>query len=77
MNDVDITFPFTPVIVVGTGRSGTNMLRDALCVLPGFDTWPCDEGNYIWRHGNRDCRPSRCADHAARLAGCRAWPIFW
>jgi hypothetical protein len=29
------------------------MLRDVLTTLPGFGTWPCDEINYIWRHGNR------------------------
>lgn len=40
------------VIIVGAGRSGTNMLRDVLCRLPGWGTWPCDEINYIWRHGN-------------------------
>jgi hypothetical protein len=28
------------------------MLRDALTKLPGAATWPCDEINYIWRHGN-------------------------
>jgi hypothetical protein len=28
------------------------MLRDALSALPGFTTWPCDEINYLWRHGN-------------------------
>lgn len=28
------------------------MLRDALTRLPGVATWPCDEINYIWRHGN-------------------------
>lgn len=28
------------------------MLRDLLCSMPGFATWPCDEINYIWRHGN-------------------------
>lgn len=43
-----------PVIIIGAGRSGTNMLRDLLCSLPQFVTWPCDEINYIWRHGNRD-----------------------
>jgi hypothetical protein len=42
-----------PVIVVGAGRSGTNLLRDIICGLPGYATWPCDEINYIWRHGNR------------------------
>ena len=40
------------VIIIGAGRSGTNMLRDVLCRLPGFGTWPCDEINPIWRHGN-------------------------
>ena len=29
------------------------MLRDLLAQLPEFSTWPCDEINYIWRHGNR------------------------
>ena len=42
-----------PVIIIGAGRSGTNMLRDLLAQLPQFSTWPCDEINYIWRHGNR------------------------
>ena len=43
-----------PVIIIGAGRSGTNALRDALCTLRQFQTWPCDEINYIWRHGNRE-----------------------
>jgi hypothetical protein len=43
-----------PLIIVGAGRSGTNALRDALCHMDAFHTWPCDEINYIWRHGNRD-----------------------
>lgn len=43
-----------PVVIIGAGRSGTNMLRDVLVQLPGVKTWPCDEINYIWRHGNRD-----------------------
>lgn len=43
---------FQPVVIIGAGRSGTNMLRDVLTQLPGFGTWPCDEINYIWRHGN-------------------------
>jgi len=41
-----------PVIIIGAPRSGTNMLRDALTELSGVGTWPCDEINYIWRHGN-------------------------
>jgi len=43
---------YKPVIIIGAPRSGTNMLRDLLCGLPGVGTWPCDEINYIWRHGN-------------------------
>lgn len=43
---------YTPVVIIGAPRSGTNMLRDFLVELPGVDTWPCDEINYIWRHGN-------------------------
>ena len=40
------------LIIVGAPRSGTNMLRDVLCEFNGVGTWPCDEINYIWRHGN-------------------------
>jgi len=40
------------LIIVGAPRSGTNMLRNILTALPGVDTWPCDEINYIWRHSN-------------------------
>lgn len=43
---------YKPVIIIGAPRSGTNMLRDVLTALPGVGTWPCDEINYIWRHGN-------------------------
>lgn len=43
---------YRPVIILGAGRSGTNMLRDVLCRLPDYGTWPCDEINYLWRHGN-------------------------
>ncbi|MGA7616384.1 MAG: sulfotransferase [Thermoanaerobaculia bacterium] len=41
-----------PIVIIGAGRSGTNILRDVLTGIPGFGTWPCDEINYIWRHGN-------------------------
>ena len=41
-----------PIIIIGAPRSGTNMLRDVLCNLDGVGSWPCDEINYIWRHGN-------------------------
>lgn len=40
-----------PVIIIGAPRSGTNMLRDALCSIDGFATWPCDEINPVWKHG--------------------------
>lgn len=43
---------YESVVIVGAPRSGTNMLRDMLIKLPGVGTWPCDEINYIWRHGN-------------------------
>ncbi|WP_404455394.1 sulfotransferase [Virgibacillus necropolis] len=43
---------YTPVIIIGAGRSGTNMLRDTLTKIDGVNTWPCDEINYIWRHYN-------------------------
>lgn len=43
---------FIPVVIIGAPRSGTNMLRDVLTALPDVGTWPCDEINYIWRHGN-------------------------
>ncbi|MFO7971893.1 MAG: sulfotransferase [Desulfobacterales bacterium] len=39
-------------IIIGAPRSGTNMMRDVLTSLSGVATWPCDEINYIWRHGN-------------------------
>ena len=42
-----------PIVIIGAGRSGTNMIRDALTRSRGLATWPCDEINYIWRYGNR------------------------
>jgi hypothetical protein len=54
-----------PIIIIGAGRSGTNILRDSICALEGFETWPCDEINYIWRHYNRDHNSDRfLADQA-------------
>jgi hypothetical protein len=41
------------VIIIGAARSGTNLLRDLLTSLDGFETWPCDELPFLWRHGNR------------------------
>lgn len=43
---------YRSLIIVGAPRSGTNMLRDVMTALDGVATWPCDEINYIWRHGN-------------------------
>jgi len=43
---------YRPLIIIGSPRSGTNMLRDVLVRLPQLGTWPCDEINYIWRHYN-------------------------
>jgi len=43
-----------PLIIIGAARSGTNMLRDLLSSLAPFATWPCDEIQYVWRHGNRE-----------------------
>lgn len=54
MPEAEGGFAFTPLVVLGAGRSGTNMLRDALVRLPGFATWSCDEINPIWRHHNLD-----------------------
>jgi len=48
----DKTLEFTPVVIVGAGRSGTNVLRDTLCRISSFGTWDCDEINPVWRHGN-------------------------
>jgi hypothetical protein len=41
------------LVIVGAPRSGTNALRDAICSIPGFVTFPCDEINYAWKHSNR------------------------
>lgn len=41
-----------PLIIIGAGRSGTNILRDTLTRIPGYATWDCDEINLVWRHGN-------------------------
>ncbi|MBN7797779.1 sulfotransferase family protein [Parahaliea mediterranea] len=50
MNKSDMQY--LPLVIIGAPRSGTNMLRDILCRMDGVATWPCDEINYIWRHGN-------------------------
>ncbi len=58
------------LIIIGAGRSGTNMLRDALTMVPGVGTWPCDEINYIWRHGNRGWATDELTAAHARPAVC-------
>lgn len=40
------------LIIIGAGRSGTNILRDTLTQIAGWETWDCDEINLIWRHKN-------------------------
>lgn len=54
------------VVIIGAPRSGTNMLRDVLTTLPGHTTWPCDEINLIWRHGNRDAHSDELEARHAR-----------
>ena len=46
------TFLFKPVIIIGAPRSGTNALRASLTQVSEFESWPCDEINGIWKHGN-------------------------
>ncbi len=50
----DVKMQCQPIIIIGAARSGTNMLRDMVSQASDCVTWPCDEINYIWRHGNRD-----------------------
>lgn len=58
------------VIIVGAPRSGTNMLRDVLTSAPGVSTWPCDEINFVWKHGNLDLDHDEIpAERAGRTAG--------
>ena len=45
---------YSKVVIIGAPRSGTNMLRNMLVKLEGVETWPCDEINYIWKHGNKN-----------------------
>lgn len=45
------TNPYQPVVIIGAGRSGTNLLRDGLVRFRSVATWPCDEINYLWRSG--------------------------
>jgi hypothetical protein len=53
-------------IIIGAPRSGTNILRDVLTSFPGIATWPCDEINYIWRHGNINSPTDEFSSQMAR-----------
>ncbi|MEM9291890.1 MAG: sulfotransferase [Acidobacteriota bacterium] len=63
--------PFAPLVILGAARSGTNVLRDCLTALPGFSTWPCDEINPVWRHGNLDVDHDELTAEHARPAVVR------
>lgn len=73
--------PFTPVVIIGAGRSGTNILRDSLTALPDFATWECDEINPIWRHGNvfwpDDVIPPNRATPSVKAYIRRAFQRIW
>jgi hypothetical protein len=47
------------------------MLRNVLTSLPGVPTWPCDEINYIWRHGNVRYPSDEFTPNMARPEVCR------
>ncbi len=72
---------FVPVVIIGAPRSGTNALRDMICRLPDFATWPCDEINPIWRHGNLgwpdDALPPARATAPVRAFVRRAFARQW
>lgn len=55
-----------PIFIIGAGRSGTNILRDTLTSFPGFITWPCDEINLIFKHGNRQMPHDEFGEAQAR-----------
>lgn len=61
---------YMPLIIIGAPRSGTNMLRDVLVRLPGAGTWPCDEINTIWRHGNTQLATDEFKPEDARADVC-------
>lgn len=62
---------YQPVIIIGAARSGTNLLRDLLTSLPAIETWPCDEINHIWRHGNARCNHDEFTEEMATPGVCR------
>lgn len=76
-----VPLPFIPLVIIGAGRSGTNALRDALVKLDGMATWPCDEINPIWRHGNidhpDDALPISAATAPVRMFIRKAFLRIW
>lgn len=75
------TKPYRPVVILGAGRSGTNILRDCLTRLPDFATWPCDEIQPIWRYRNRphptDCLPAAFATDKVKTYINGAFDAIW
>ena len=65
------SLPFKVVVILGAGRSGTNMLRDVICSLDDFATWPCDEIQAIWRHGNLSIDHDALPPERASAKVCR------
>jgi len=41
-----------PVIIISVFRSGSNLVKDIISSIPGYCTWPAENINFIWRHGN-------------------------
>jgi hypothetical protein len=70
-HDTFVPIDFQPVVIIGAARSGTNMLRSVFTQWEHVVTWPCDEINYIWRHGharwpNDELPASRATPHVRR-----------
>ena len=42
----------SPVIIISVFRSGSNLVKGIICNIPGYCTWPAENINFIWRHGN-------------------------
>jgi len=58
-----------PVFIIGAGRSGTNILRNVLTSFSDMNTWPCDELDLVFRHGNRGVEDDRFIEkHANKIS---------
>jgi|TARA_B110000483_G_scaffold23312_1_gene27190 hypothetical protein len=42
-----------PIIIIGSPRSGTNLLRNTLVQFNKVCTWPFDEINFMWMKGHK------------------------